>query len=310
MTVKFRQAKKWPISVPRVLYMTNRDILHPMAQFATWHLGGVCIPISSSSTQTEIEYFVKNSGADMIVCHSDFAKMFDTLQNEINVPVFHLGDDEINLQTKSLLSRHAPVLNAKQDAMIIYTSGTTGNPKGVVHTHSSLEAMMTSMEQAWGWTKHDHICNILPLHHVHGIMNVLNTSLWTGAQCTLIPKYDSRAVWDILLDEKDGVDLTVFMAVPAIYNKMIAHYEQDGMHARAHDIKAKLKNLRLMVSGSSALPESSFNKWKEITGHTLLERFGMTELGMALTNPYIDIKSRLPGHVGSPFPGVKFAFLD
>jgi malonyl-CoA/methylmalonyl-CoA synthetase len=73
------------------------------------------------------------------------------------------------------------------------------------------------MEEAWAWTRDDHVCNVLPLHHVHGIMNVLNTSLWVGAQCTLIPKYESRRIWEILLDEKDGIQLNVFMAVPTIY---------------------------------------------------------------------------------------------
>ena len=84
---------------------------------------------------------------------------------------------------------------------------------------------MQQMNESWGWTKDDHICNILPLHHIHGIQNVLNTSLYSGAQCTLIPKYDSRKMWDILLDEKDGIDITMMMAVPAIYNKMINYYE-------------------------------------------------------------------------------------
>jgi len=110
--------------------------------------------------------------------------------------------------------------------MIIYTSGTTGTPKGVVHTHGSLEAMMTSMEEAWQWTDQDQILNILPLHHVHGIMNVLNTALWCGAQCHMIPKYDNRKVWDILLDDKDGIDLTLFMAVPSVYKKLIDYHDE------------------------------------------------------------------------------------
>ena len=145
------------------------------------------------------------------------------------------------------------------------------------------------MEEAWGWTKEDHIMNVLPLHHVHGIMNVLNTSLWSGAQCTLVNKYSQKGIWDLLLDDQDGIDHTVFMAVPTIYRQLIEHYENNGFEERTNEIKQKLKTFRLMVSGSAPLPEKFMSRWKEISGHTLLERFGMTEVGMALTNPYNDI---------------------
>lgn len=147
------------------------------------------------------------------------------------MPVYALKESEVDLACKSLLQRHGKVLPMKQDAMIIYTSGTTGNPKGVVHTHGSLEAMMKSMEECWQWSEEDHIVNVLPLHHVHGIMNVMNTALWSGAQCTMIPKYDNRKVWEILLDDKDGLDPTLLMAVPTIYKKMIDYYDQNDMQS-------------------------------------------------------------------------------
>lgn len=148
--MSFRRAKKWPIESPKVLYMTNRDMLHPMAQFATWHLNGVCIPISSSSTQSEIEYFVKDSGADIVVTPAEFKKRFDSIHNQTGIPVFHATQDDIDRSCMSLLHKHH--LNnfpEKQDAMIIYTSGTTGSPKGVVHTHGGLEAYMQYMQESW-----------------------------------------------------------------------------------------------------------------------------------------------------------------
>ena len=221
-----------------------------------------------------------------------------------------MNDDDTDLMCKSIIHKPAKVLPDKQDAMIIYSSGTTGAPKGVVHTHGSLEAMMTAMQEEWQWTENDHVLNILPLHHVHGIMNVLNTSLWSGAQCRLIPKYDGRGIWDVLLDDKDGVDINVFMAVPAIYNRLIAYYEENNMNQNDKEVKRALKQIRLMVSGSSALPNRSFDKWREITGHTLLERYGATEIGMALTNSYKSVQERRAGHVGFPFPKVETAFLD
>ena len=97
MTVRFRRAKNWPIEQPRVLYLTNRDVLHPMAQFATWHLNGVCIPVSSSSTTSELEYFIKDSEADLVVCHSSFANRFEPIQNELPIPIYHLNDADVDL---------------------------------------------------------------------------------------------------------------------------------------------------------------------------------------------------------------------
>jgi malonyl-CoA/methylmalonyl-CoA synthetase len=109
-----------------------------MAQFAAWHLDGVCIPISSDTKPAELEYFVKNSKADIVVCASEFTKRFDSLKAELNMPVLSLTKKDIDQACKSLVSRNAKVSLLKKDALIIYTSGTTGKPKGVVHTHGSL----------------------------------------------------------------------------------------------------------------------------------------------------------------------------
>ena len=89
----------------------------------------------------------------------------------------------------------------------------------------------------------------------------MNTAFWSGASCTLIPKYNDKKIWDILLDETDGIDLTLFMAVPAIYNRLMAQYDMDNMQERDAEIKQKLKKMRLMISGSSALPVRTFNRW-------------------------------------------------
>ena len=97
MKTKYRMAKKQPIERPRVAYMTNRDILHPMAQFAAWHLDGVCIPLNSSSTSGELDFFVKNSQADIIICHADYLKRFASLQNELSIPIISLNDAEVDL---------------------------------------------------------------------------------------------------------------------------------------------------------------------------------------------------------------------
>jgi malonyl-CoA/methylmalonyl-CoA synthetase len=177
--------------------------------------------------------------------------------------------------------------------LIVYTSGTTGKPKGVVHTHKSLEAQISSLVDAWRWSGDDKILNVLPMHHVHGIVNILNCSLYSGADCHMhSSKFYAKEVTDRLAKE----DFTVFMAVPTIYGNLTAHIKSEATKDVNYlaKIKERFSKYRLMVSGSAALPETLFREWEEFSGQRLLERFGMTELGMALSNPY-DIHGRVPG---------------
>ena len=157
--------------------------------------------------------------------------------------------------------------------------------------------------EAWGWQPADHILLVLPLHHTHGIINVLTCALWSGAQVTIHPKFDAGVVWEAIA----GGALTLFMAVPTIYNRLIAAWEAAPME-RQVALSAGCRKLRLMVSGSAALPVRVLEQWQEISGHVLLERYGMTEIGMALSNPLCG--RRRPGFVGVPLPGVAVRLVD
>jgi malonyl-CoA/methylmalonyl-CoA synthetase len=191
-----------------------------------------------------------------------------------------------------------PDIASERRAMILYTSGTTSRPKGVVTTHTNITAQIMSLVEAWEWSADDRIILFLPLHHVHGIINVVSCALWSGATCEMMSRFDANAVWNRIASG----GLTLFMAVPTIYVKLIAAWEAASPERRAVLSKACDK-LRLMVSGSAALPVSTLERWKEISGHTLLERYGMTEIGMALSNPLRG--ERVPGSVGKPLPSVK-----
>ncbi|XP_070574795.1 malonate--CoA ligase ACSF3, mitochondrial-like [Ptychodera flava] len=198
---------------------------------------------------------------------------------------------------------------ANHDAMLIYTSGTTSKPKGVAVTHANLHAQVENMVDAWEWTDDDIILHTLPLHHVHGITNCLATPLYCGATCVMMPKFDARKVWTRLLSDQNP-RINIFMAVPTIYAKLIEYYNQTYQSPKVRDfIRGFCKeNIRLMVSGSAALPAPVMAKWEEITGHVLLERYGMTEIGMALTNSLHG--PRIPGAVGNPFPSVELQIVD
>jgi malonyl-CoA/methylmalonyl-CoA synthetase len=187
--------------------------------------------------------------------------------------------------------------------LILYTSGTTGTPKGVVTTHANLEAQITSLITAWEWTAGDCALLVLPLHHVHGVVNVVGSTLWAGATCEIAPRFEAEAAWTRLASG----ELTVFTAVPTVYQKLIASWEKAPpavQRARSEGCR----QLRLMMSGSSALPVQMLERWRAISGHTLLERYGMTEIAMALSNPLRG--ERRPGFVGVPLPGVVVRLID
>jgi malonyl-CoA/methylmalonyl-CoA synthetase len=185
---------------------------------------------------------------------------------------------------------------------MVYTSGTTGRPKGVVHTHSTLAAQVRGLVEAWAWSADDRILLVLPLHHVHGIVNVTLCSLWSGACCEAPGGFDALATWSRLASG----DLTLFMAVPTIYTRLISAWN-DAPAPERQRWSAGAAQLRLMVSGSAALPVSTLEQWREITGHMLLERYGMTEIGMALSN---SLTRRVPGKVGFPLPRVDARVVD
>lgn len=199
--------------------------------------------------------------------------------------------------------RDLPALDSARPALMVYTSGTTGQPKGVVTTHANLEAQITTLVDAWEWTPQDHILHVLPLHHIHGIVNALCCALYAGACCEFHSASDAPGIWERLA----GGEVTLFMAVPTIYRRLIAAWEEaDG--ARRERWSAGARQLRLMVSGSAALPVETLERWESITGQRLLERYGMTEIGMALGNPLHG--ERRAGTVGRPFARVEARIVD
>jgi malonyl-CoA/methylmalonyl-CoA synthetase len=196
-----------------------------------------------------------------------------------------------------------PKIENHRRAMILYTSGATGKPKGVVSTHLNIAAQIDCLVQAWEWSANDHALHVLPLHHVHGIINVLCCALSVGATCQMLPKFDESRVYSSITKN----EITTFMAVPTIYVKLMAAWESWGTQQQESFSRACSK-MRLMVSGSAALPVNVAQKWQRISGHTLLERYGMTEIGMALSNP-LHGERRL-GTVGVPLPGVEVRLAD
>ncbi|MGK7941452.1 MAG: acyl-CoA synthetase [Crocosphaera sp.] len=281
----------------RVAFMVPAGFHYVAVQWGIWRAGGIAVPLCTAHPKPELNHVISDSGASIIIADPNFEKVLRSLAEEQGCPFF--------LTTELFQTRREsfPNITLDRPALILYTSGTTGKPKGVVTTHENIEAQVTSLITAWGWTSQDKILHILPLHHIHGIINILTCALWAGAECHLLPKFNAEAVWNYFLDH----DLTLFMAVPTIYIKLIAAWEK-AYPERQADLSQACGHLRLMVSGSAALPIQVLEKWQEISGHFLLERYGMTEIGMALSNPYKG--QRLAGYVGKPLPQVEVRLVD
>jgi len=281
----------------RIAFMVPPGFEYVAVQWGIWLAGGIAVPLCISHPLPEIEYVLDDTAAETLVVHPQFeARLQPVVQRR---DIRFVSTSEVLTADRGTL----PVVEADRRAMILYTSGTTNKPKGVVTTHRNITAQITCLIEAWGWTPDDHILHVLPLHHTHGIINVLSCALWAGAICEMLPKFDAGAVWSRFQHS----DLTLFMAVPTIYVKLIAAWENAPAGERKAMSKACAK-MRLMVSGSAALPVSVLEKWKAISGHTLLERYGMTEIGMALSNPLHG--ERRPGFVGTPLPGVLLRLVD
>ena len=187
----------------------------------------------------------------------------------------------------------------EQGALVVYTSGTTGRPKGALWGHSNLEAQTRAMAGAWKWSPGDEILHALPLHHVHGLINALLTPLSVGASVRFLDRFSACGVWRALIERPE---ISVFMGVPTMYAKLLAAWE-DMPRAEQAAASAAARRLRLAVCGSAACPVPILERWRALAGQLPLERYGMTETGMALSNPYAG--ERRPGSVGAPLPGVE-----
>ena len=278
-----------------MLLPTGRDYV--TALLGIWRAGGVAVPLSTAAAVKEIEYAFRTARVTRLVSSGKQAEKIAASCNALNVELVDVND------RAGTLTASPPELDKERCAMMLFTSGTTSQPKGVVSTHRNITAQITALIEAWQWSDDDRIPLFLPLHHIHGIINVLCCALWAGAQTDLIDGFDASTILDRVAQDR----YNVFMAVPTIYVKLIAALEQ--MPAAEREAAAGgFAAMRLMVSGSAACPVSVHEKWQALTGQTLLERYGMTEIGMALSNPYVG--ERRPGTVGQPLPGVDVILVD
>ncbi|XP_035298631.1 malonate--CoA ligase ACSF3, mitochondrial isoform X1 [Cricetulus griseus] len=370
---RLRGCKVGDLQEERVSFLCSNDVSYVVAQWASWMSGGVAVPLYWKHPEAQLEYFIQDSRSSVVMVGQEYLEQLSPVAQRLGVPLLPLTPAIYHGATEQPIEQLLQEREWRdQGAMIIYTSGTTGRPKGALSTHHNLAAVVTGLVHAWAWTKNDVILHVLPLHHVHGVVNKLLCPLWVGATCVMLPEFNaqegsvSRAaaqghciragwahavgtstlgtgrsrsctfvpsifvlalwtfacqckipellaslckVWEKFLSS-EAPRINVFMAVPTIYSKLLDYYDQHFTQPHVQDFVRAVceEKIRLMVSGSAALPVPLLEKWKNATGHTLLERYGMTEIGMALSNPLTE--ARRPGSVGTPLPGVEVRIVS
>ncbi|CAF1076237.1 unnamed protein product [Rotaria sordida] len=279
-----------------------------IALWASWMIGATVIPLSLQHPPTLIDYFLNDAQCRAVIVgdNHSYDLIKTTLENnsQINIPIININKNDLSSTITHDDNLLSPTINQK-NALILYTSGTSGKPKGCVITYNAVQAHVDSMIKAWGWTTDDVILHILPLHHIHGLMNGLLTPHFIGAKVIMLPRFDASKVWEYLINSAPEQQITVFTGVPTVYAKLIHEYDvKYASCSQTRDIIREQcsQKIRLMMCGSAALPESIYRRWYDITGYNLLERYGMTECGMALSNPLYG--ERISGTVGKPMPTV------
>lgn len=284
----------------RVAVQVEKSVEAMALYLATLRAGYVFLPLNTAYQSAEIEYFIGNAEPAVVVCSPGnfgwVSKIAFTLGTQ---HVFTLGDDRAG----SLLERathhsdeHQAVARSADDlAAILYTSGTTGRSKGAMLTHGNMLSNAVMLKDYWGWKKGDVLIHALPIFHVHGLFVAIHGALINGSKMIWMAKFDPKAVIGAM------PRATVFMGVPTLYVRMLA---EPGL------TKEAVKNMRLFIAGSAPLLIETFKEWQQRTGHTILERYGMSETIMLTSNPYSADKrykgqdERRGGTVGFPLPGV------
>lgn len=263
------------------------------AFLGTIFAGGTAVPLSHLYPPAELAYFIEDSAADTIVYseeHAHLAKPFS--QGRRLIAASELVSDSPSL---------GPICKDEDIALMLYTSGTTGRPKGAMISHKNLEVQRRLLGEAWGWQENDKLLHALPLHHLHGLGIALMTAVMNGASSLMLERFDATRIWE------EMANATVFMGVPTMYHKLFEAFDAADEATRARYID-NARSLRLATSGSAALPVTLAERWQKLTGSYPLERFGMTEIGVGMTNPLSE--ERRAGSIGMPLPTVETRIVD
>ena len=290
----------------RIAVQVDKSVEALMLYLATLRAGYIFLPLNTAYQSAEMAYFIGDAEPAVVVCAPrNFGWVSKIAFTAGTQHVFTLGDD----RSGSLLERaayqsdqHAVVERYADDmAAILYTSGTTGRSKGAMLSHGNLLSNALVLKDYWGWKKGDVLMHVLPIFHVHGLFVAVHGALLNGSKMIWMAKFEPKQVLQKL------PQATVFMGVPTLYVRLLA---EPGLDRQA------TRNMRLFIAGSAPLLIETFKEWQTRTGHTILERYGMSETAMLTSNPYApdarygNQSERRGGTVGFPLPGVQLRVQD
>ncbi|QTA92250.1 O-succinylbenzoate--CoA ligase [Desulfonema magnum] len=273
---------------------------------ANLSIGAITLPLNTAFRGEEMAYYLKDSQSSLFVTYEkNYSELRSVIDSAEGLSCLLTDGNQDGVFCYSEEREHAdcseePDYPAQDDdiALICYTSGTTGLPKGAMITHRNLVENMKSLQNAWEWTDQDILLHILPIFHVHGLEVALHGGLFAGSTIIMHEKFDPSRVWHTI-EEKQ---CTMLMGVPTMYYRLLNQYQ---VSEKTPDIRS----MRVFISGSAPLSEKVFEQFRNTTGYTILERYGMTEAGMITSNP-IEEAERKAGSAGYPFPGVEIRIVD
>ena len=284
----------------RVAVHTDKSVEALMLYLAVLRSGHVYLPLNNAYQASEVAYFIGNAAPAVVVCaEKNFGWISQTAFQAGTTHVYTLNDD----RSGTLLDRaayqsdqHSPVPRSADDlAAILYTSGTTGRSKGAMLSHGNLLSNARVLKDYWGWQANDVLIHALPIFHVHGLFVATHGALLNGSKMIWLNRFDPATVAARL------PQATIFMGVPTLYVRLLA---ERGLTREA------CSRMRLFISGSAPMLVETFKAWQARTGHTILERYGMSETTMLTSNPYRPESARRGGTVGLPLPGVSLRVHD
>ena len=282
----------------RVIVQVDKSAEAVLLYLACLRVAAIFIPLNTAYTAEEVKYFMGDANPHLIVCRPQDYETIVKKAKELNVPHVMTLDEQgcgslADAKASAPINTNTEHCSVSDTACILYTSGTTGRPKGAMLSHDNLSSNAKVLHSYWHWEAGDVLLHALPIFHVHGLFVALHCALLNGSKVIFLSKFSLPAIKENLPRS------TVMMGVPTFYVRLLEDPEFTT---------DMCNNMRLFIAGSAPLLAETFKAFENVSGHKILERYGMTEAGMITSNPYDG--DRIPSTVGFPLPEVSARVAD